>query len=463
MDKQLLQTFINDFWNKKALPGLCEFIKIPNQSPEFDNNWEKNGYMDDAANTVIEWCKENSPKEMKIENLQTPGRTPFIVITIPGNINKNILFYGHIDKQPPGKGWDDDLGPYKPTIKNNRIYGRGTVDDGYAVFTAITAVLALQRQNIDHPNIQIMLEASEESGSIDLPFYLENFSEKIHNPDRLICLDSGCGDYKRLWLTTSLRGMLSGKLTVKVLTEGVHSGLAGGIIPSTSSILIQQLQKITNHDFSVKLPELQAIIPSLRQKQIKDIAKILGISVYKDMPFSKGVEPLSKDIEILLQKQAWGNACEIIGIDGIPSIAAAGNVHIAEVSTKISIRLPPTCSAVLAANAVKTNIEKASPYNTKTSFTITSANDGWHGSEESKEDQELFSRCSKDFFGNDCAYMGEGGSIPIINLLSQKFPKAKCIVTGVLGPHGNAHGPNEFLSITAVKKFSACISSILAG
>ena len=463
MDKQRLQNFINTFWQEKALPGLTEFIKIPNQSPEFDPEWESNGHMDNAVKTVVNWCNSNAPSGMKIEILKERGKTPFILINIPGKVDKNILFYGHIDKQPPGDGWDKEFGPYKPVIKDNKIYGRGTVDDGYAVFTAITSILSLQEQNINHPNIQIMLEACEESGSIDLPYYLDNYKHKITAPDLLICLDSGCGDYKRLWLTTSLRGMLSGNLKIQVLSEGVHSGIAGGIIPSASQILIWQLSKIINPKTNtIDLPELNTVIPKLRQQQLDDAAKIIGDNLYLDLPFIEGVSPLNSNTKYLFAQQTWGNAVEIIGIDGIPNIANAGNVHRAEVTAKISIRLPPTCSSKLAATVIKTALEKNPPYNAKASFTVTSCNDGWHGTEETKTQQQLFKRCSKDFFGNDCAYMGEGGSIPIINLLSEKFPKAKCIVTGVLGPHGNAHGPNEFLSIDAVQKFSACIACIVA-
>ena len=463
MDKQQLKTFINSFWQEKALPGLAEFIKIPNQSPEFDPEWESNGHLSNAVQSVVEWCHKNSPRGMEIDVIKEDGRTPFILINILGNTQKNVLFYGHVDKQPPGDGWDNDLGPYKPVIKDNKIYGRGTVDDGYAVFTAITAVLALQDQNIDHPNIQIMLEACEESGSIDLPYYLDNFMHKINTPDLLICLDSGCGDYDRLWLTTSLRGMLAGNLKVQVLSEGVHSGLAGGIIPSASQILISQLSKIVNPlTNTIDLPELNAVIPELRKTQLDAAAEIIGDNIHLDLPFLDGVEPISKDNCDLFAKQTWGNAIEIIGIDGIPTIANAGNVHRAEVTAKISIRLPPTCKAELAAKVIKDTLEQSPAYNAKVSFNITSCNDGWHGAEETKELQQLFTECSQDYFANDCAYMGEGGSIPIINLLSTRFPKAEYIVTGVLGPHGNAHGPNEFLSILAVQKFSACIAAILS-
>ena len=462
MNKDQLQQYIQQFWEQHAIPGLMDFIRIPNQSPEFDPDWEHNGHMDNAARCVINWCHTHAPTGMEITHLQEPGRTPLILINIPGQLPQQVLFYGHIDKQPPGEGWAPDLGPYDPVIKDQKLYGRGTVDDGYAVFTAITAIRALQAQELAHPSIQILLEASEESGSIDLPYYLDKYADQFTAPDTLICLDSGCGDYDRLWITTSLRGMIAGNLRVTVLEEGMHSGLAGGMVPSAGDILMKKLQAVCSPSSNqINLPALQATIPPLREQQLAETADILGASVYTDIPLAAGVSPLSTNSYTLLAQQTWGNAAELIGIDGIPSIANAGNVHRAEVTAKVSIRLPPTCAAADAAIALQQIWETDPPYGAQVAFTPTSCNDGWHGTPETVAQQQAFSAASRSFFGHDCAYMGEGGSIPIINLLASKFPKAHYIVTGILGPHGNAHGPNEFVSIKALVPFTACIACLI--
>ncbi|MEE3003218.1 MAG: M20/M25/M40 family metallo-hydrolase [Pseudomonadota bacterium] len=461
MDQNKVKSFINNFWEEKAIPGLEAFIKIPNKSPEFDDDWERNGHMDNAVQSIIDWCNNNKIKNMSYKIIKDKGRTPLILINIPGDIKKNILIYGHIDKQPEMTGWDDDLGPYQPKIKNGNLYGRGAVDDGYAIFSAFSSIKAIEKQNLSYPNIQIMLEASEESGSIDLPFYMEKYAPEIKLPDLVICLDSGCADYERLWLTSSLRGMLAGNITIKVLQEGVHSGMAGGIVPSASNILMRQLLKISDTDNILTLPEFKANIPKERIAQINETAKILGDKVFKDFPFSQKTKPLTEDNKQLIINQTWLNSYEIIGIDGIPNTVDAGNVHIPKITAKISFRLPPTCNANNAAEAIKNELEKNTPQNSLVEFTPITSNNGWHSQIEDESITKLYNKASLNYFGKECAFMGEGGSIPIINMLSEKFPQAKLLVTGVLGPDGNAHGPNEFLRIDKVVKFSCCLAEII--
>ena len=462
MNNKKLVQFINDFWDKEAIPALQDFIKIPNKSPEFDSNWETNGYMDQAERCISAWCKINSPKGMQIKTLKTPGRTPIILIDIPGEINKNILFYGHLDKQPEMSGWDDDLGPYTPVIKDGKLYGRGSGDDGYAVFSAISSILAIQKQNLKHPNIQIMIEASEESGSIDLPFYINKYEKDIIKPDMFICLDSGCGDYDRMWLTTSLRGMATGILEVEVLTEGVHSGMAGGIAPSALEIMQHQLQKIsTPLQARINLPELKVNIPKARLQQIKEAAAILGENVAKDFPFAATTQALSDNNTDLITQQTWLNSYAIIGLDGIPSTDDAGNVHIPKLTAKISLRLAPTCDTNKAIESIKQKLELNPPYCAAIKFSPITINNGWHANIASDELSAIFDTASLNYFGEKCAYMGEGGSIPFINMLQEKFPSSEFVITGVLGPQSNAHGPNEFLHLAAVKKISCCIADIV--
>ena len=462
MDINKIISFNEFFWQKSILPALIKYLKIPNSSPAFDPLWEQNGYIEDAVNVVVKWCKKNAAIGMKTEILRAKGRTPCILIDIPGKLAKQVLYYGHLDKQPAATGWLPGLGAYKPVLQNNKLYGRGAADDGYAVFTAIASVIALQQQRLPHPNIQILIECSEESGSIDLPYYIDKYISKIINPDLVICLDSGCGNYEQLWLTTSLRGMITGVLEVAVLTEGMHSGMAAGIVPSAMQIMQQQLANVTiPGSTTLAIPALNAVIPKIRQQQIITTANILKDSVYSDFSFVKDVQPLHSSHAELLSKQTWQNAYEIIGIDGLPGIEEAGNVHPAAIAAKISIRTPPTCNTTKALPELIKSLTTKPPFNSKVSFTPLENSDGWHANYATDKLTAIINESSNKFFQQDCAYMGEGGSIPLINFLQNKFPETDFLITGILGPHANAHGPNEFLHLGAVKKLSSCLSYIL--
>ena len=172
-----------------------------------------------------------------LEVVRLPGRTPVIVIDLPGEVEDTVLLYGHLDKQPEMTGWADGYGPWIPRLEGDKLYGRGGADDGYAMFGALSALLALRDQSVPHARCVVLIEACEESGSYDLPYYVDHLAERLGNPSLVICLDSGCGNYDQLWLTTSLRGLASGTLTVRVLEEGVHSGDASGVVPSSFRVL----------------------------------------------------------------------------------------------------------------------------------------------------------------------------------------------------------------------------------
>lgn len=242
MDTSKLKDFIYSEFDKNAIPHIEDYIRIPNLSRSYDPEWATNGLLEKAAHFLETWVKAQNLNNLEINYVQEKGRTPCLYIEIQATQKnekkeKNILMYGHFDKQPHMTGWNEGLHPTKPVIKDGKLYGRGGADDGYAIFTAILSIKALQVQNLPHPRIQILIEGDEESGSQDLPYYLEQLKEKIGNPDLIICLDSGAMDYDRLWITCSLRGVLSGTLTVKVLTEGVHSGDASGVVPSSFRLI----------------------------------------------------------------------------------------------------------------------------------------------------------------------------------------------------------------------------------
>jgi acetylornithine deacetylase/succinyl-diaminopimelate desuccinylase-like protein len=463
MNKQILQTFVNNLWDQSIVPTLCDYIKIPNKSPLYDAKWLEHGFMDQAVKLLCDWCHAHALPGMSLKVLHEGNRTPVIYIDIPGKKVGTVFLYGHLDKQPEMVGWHPELGPWKPVIKDDKLYGRGGADDGYSIFAAMTALLALQQQDIDHPRCVILIEACEESGSKDLPYYVDQLSKELGEPELIICLDSGAGNYEQLWCTTSLRGVISGELSIEVLTEGVHSGAIGGIAPHPLLILRQLLTRLEDEKTGKILPaELSVDIPVVRVEQAKHTAEILREQVYAEFPFQKDVKPLSEDLQELILNRTWRAAFAITGIEGMPPIANAGNVLLPTLKFKISMRIPPTCNPQVAVNIVKEIFEKDPPFNAKVNFTCHITNIGWNAPESSAQLTQSITQASQDYYGRPAAYMGEGGSIPFMGMLGEKFPRAQFLITGVLGPQSNAHGPNEFLHIPFAKKLTCCVAQVIA-
>ncbi len=463
MDSKQTKQIIDQLWDKEILPTLCEYIRIPNKSPHFDPQWQEKGYMVQAVSLIADWCKKHGPEDLITDVIQLKNRTPLIYMELPGNTEETILLYGHLDKQPEMTGWDEELGPWTPVLKEDKLFGRGGADDGYSAFASLAALIALREQKIPHARCVILIEACEESGSLDLPFYIDILQDRIGKPDLVICLDSGCGNYEQLWITTSLRGLISGTLSIEILTQGIHSGLGSGIVPSYSQILRQLLHRIEKDTTGeILLQDLHVPIPPNRIQQAKQTAEILGSDIYQSLPFVSGAKPLTTQAFDLMINHTWKPALAITGIDGIPEIKNAGNVILPKASFKLSMRLPPTCPAEKAAKILKTSLEANPPYHAKIHFDYTDFTSGWNAPTESPWLTQAASEASKAYFGKETAYLGEGGSIPFMSMLGEKFPNAQFLITGVLGPGSNAHGPNEFLHIPTGKKLSCCISEIIS-
>lgn len=463
MNIEATKNFINQTWDNSIIPKLIEYIKIPNKSPDFDPDWQSHGYMEQAVQLIATWCEQNAANNMRLEIVRLPGRTPLIFIDIPGQNEETVLLYGHLDKQPEMSGWEDDLGPWKPVIKGDKLYGRGGADDGYAAFASLTAINALQQQNIAHARCVIIIEACEESGSYDLPYYIDVLQEKIGKPDLVICLDSGCGNYQQMWMTTSLRGNLVGELSVEVISEGVHSGNASGIVADSFRIARQLISRIENENSGeILLKELHSDIPEHRRQQATACAEVLGDQVYSEFPFQPGAVPISKDLSELILNRTWRPALSVTGADGFPAIKDAGNVSRPKTALKLSMRVPPTCDTQKGNQAIKQALEKDPPYNAKISYRGDDGAVGWNAPEMSDWLLTAVDQASQTFYGNKAIYMGEGGTIPFMGMLGKKFPHAQFVITGVLGPQSNAHGPNEFLHIPMAKKLTACVAFIIA-
>ena len=463
LDKTALARLVDTQWEQSILPRLTEYVRIPNKSPLYDPQWEKNGHMERAIQLMAAWCREQPLAGATVDIVRSPGRTPLLFIDVPGEIDDCVLLYGHLDKQPEFTGWHEGLGPWEPVLRNGRLYGRGGADDGYAVFSSLTAIRALREQKIPHARCVVLIEASEESGSPDLPAHVSALAPRIGTPSLVICLDAECGNYDQLWATTSLRGNLIGTLDVQVLTEGVHSGAGSGIAPSCVRILRQLLSRL-EHEVTgdLLLEPLYVPIPPQRRQQAAATAAVLGDSVRERMPFVDGAQPVSNDPLELLLNSTWKPTLTITGIDGLPALANAGNVLVPRVSAKLSFRTAPTSDPNAAAQLIKHTLETDPPYRARVSFEIASAMGGWNAPALDPWLEEAMHGASRRHFDRDAMYMGTGGSIPFMGMLGERFPQTQFLVTGVLGPHSNAHGPNEFLDLATARRVTACTADVLA-
>ncbi len=463
MNKNKAEKFVFGMWDDSIIPELCEYIKVPNKSPMFDPDWEQHGHMETAVTLLETWCKSQPIEGMTTEIIRLEGRTPVLFMDIPGTSDDVVLLYGHYDKQPEFSGWEDDLDPWMPVIRDGKLYGRGGADDGYAVFGSLTAIRALQEQGIPHARCVVLIEGCEESGSFDLPFYFEHLGERLGSPSLVVCLDAECGNYDQLWCTTSLRGNLTGTLQVDVLTEGVHSGSAGGIVPSCFRILRQLLSRIEDEtDGRILADALFADIPEQRETQAKLAAEVLGESVFRKFPWAnaESATPAASTYELLLNNN-WRPSLTVTGADGMPALVNAGNTMLPTTTLKLSFRLPPTTDADAAAEAVKRILESDSPAFASVRFEVESTMAGWNAPPVADWLEASMHKASTSFFDKPSVYMGTGGTIPFMGMLGEKFPEAQFLVTGLLGPNSNAHGPNEFLHIEKGKRLTCCVAQVL--
>ena len=461
-NSQGLYEFVCQQWDEEIIPSLYDYIKIPNKSPHFDANWQDHGFMDQAVSHIASWCKLHAPIGMKLEVVRLEGRTPLIFMEVPGQINETVLLYGHLDKQPEMVGWDEDLGPWTPVLKDGRLYGRGGADDGYSAYASLTAIRALEQQGLPYPRCVLIIEACEESGSHDLPYYIELLKERIGKPSLVICLDSGAGNYEQLWMTTSLRGNVVGELSVELISEGVHSGSASGIVADSFRVARQLISRIEDETTGeIKLEPLHCEIPQERVEQAKHCAVALGEQVYSEFPWHEQVEPVTKDRQQLILNRTWRPALTVTGADGFPPIANAGNVMRPMTALKLSMRIPPLTNPKAAASAMSQALTSSLPYNAKVEFNVGDGSSGWNAPVLSPWLAVAADEASKLYYGKPAAYIGEGGTIPFMGMLGEKFPQAQFMITGVLGPHSNAHGPNEFLHLDMARKLTACVSYVL--
>ena len=461
MDYTKLQNDINKFWDNEIVPTLTDYIKIPNKSPAFDPQWKENGHMDKVLHLAKEWVEKFRPENSTLHIKEVESRTPIMLLEIPGDRDGNILMYGHLDKQPEMEGWNDELGPWKPVMKDEKLYGRGGADDGYALFASLGSILALKDQGVSLPRIVVLIEFCEESGSPDLPFYMSECSSIIGEVDLVICLDSGAGNYDQFWTTVSLRGMISCNLKVQVLNEGVHSGSSSGVVPSSFRLIRQLISRIENEETGeILLPELSCEVPEFRLIEAQKMAENLNGNA-ESFPWHKTTSSMAQTTVDGLLGRTWKPTLSIVGAGGLPSIENGGNVLRPYTELKLSFRLPPTVDSKRAMNAVSKILTDDPPNNASVTVDWDEPANGWSAPKLSDWLEETINDASQLFYDRPAMAMGEGGTIPFMAMLGEQFPSAQFVITGVLGPESNAHGPNEFLHIPFAKRLSACVAYIL--
>jgi len=471
-----LATYCDEAWDARIVPALTDYIAIPAKSPMFDADWVQHGFVDRVVRDAATWVEGRKVAGLKLEVLRMDGRTPLIFFEIPATkagSGDTVLLYGHLDKQPEFNGWRKDLGPWTPKYENGLLYGRGGADDGYAVYAAITAIEALDRQGIPRPRCVGVIESGEESGSPDLPAYIDALKPRLGNVSLVVCLDSGAGNYDQLWLTSSLRGMVSGVLKVEILTEGIHSGDASGLVPSSFRILRQVLDRLEDSRTGQLLPEtFHCEIPAARAAQARATAAILGEEVWKRFPWACGADggptlPTTTDPVEALLNRTWRPTLSVTGVDGFPDLNSAGNVLRPYTAFKLSLRLPPLVDGHEASLKLKTLLEDNAPYNARVTFHPDGragalGATGWNAPGLSPWLEQALNAASNANFGAPLGYIGQGGTIPLMSMLQQGFPQAQMMVCGVLGPKSNAHGPNEFLHVPYGKKLTAAVAQVIA-
>ena len=458
-DPARTQSFVDAQWAESILPALVDYIRIPNKSPAFEADWAALGHMDRAVSLIEGWMRAHAPSDASLEVIRLPGRTPLIYMDVPGQVDDTVLLYGHLDKQPEMVGWAPGKGPWEPVLEGDRLYGRGGADDGYAAFASLAAINALRDQGVPHARCVLLIEGCEESGSDDLPHYIDHLGDRIGTPSLVICLDSGAGNYEQLWSTTSLRGLVGGTLRVEILREGVHSGKASGAVPSSFRIARSLLDRLEDPATGeARLDALKTQIPPARVEQIRTTAQLLGDEAF---PYVEGARPVYTDPAANMTARTWHATVSVTGVDGLPPLETAGNVLRPYTALKLSLRIPPNLDGATCYAAVKAELERDPPYGARVTFVGDEAS-GWDAPPVADWLHAATEAASQAFYGKPMMYMGEGGTIPFMGMLGEKFPAAQFLITGVLGPESNAHGPNEFLHVPFARKLTACVSHVLA-
>lgn len=450
----------------EALATLCEYTTIECLSPDFDREWETHGAIEQALGLFAGWASTRPIPRARVSTSRAGDSTPALVVDIPATSPDSagtVLIYGHLDKQPPLGNWSPGLDPFTPVRRGDRLFGRGTADDGYALFAALLAIEEVLAAGESLPHCVVLIEASEESGSPDLDAHLDALSEDLGPVELVICLDSGALDFERLWVTSSLRGNVVANVRVDVLTQGVHSGDAGGVVPSSFRILRQLLDRIEDATSGqVLIPDLDVQPPNHLMAAAAQVANELGDPLANAFPCVPGLELMGRDGTDRLLRQSWSPALAVTGLEGAPPLRDAGNVLRASTSARLSLRTPPSVDAAHATTTLVRLLQADPPAGATITVEPGHPAQGWVSPTPERWLVDALDRASLAAFGTSAGSMGEGGSIPFLASLGQRFPNSQFLVTGVLGPGSNAHGPDESLHLPTAAGVMAAVASVVA-
>ncbi len=460
---QSCDTTIREMLRGKTLDALCEFVKLPSKSSDFDPDWQAHGYLQEACEKAAQWG-QSLFADATFEVMTAPGHTPALFFDIPATDERlgTALFYGHFDKQPEAHGWSNNRQPFVPSIEGNCLYGRGAADDGYSFYCALTAIYALKNAGIKHGRITGLIETDEESGSADMAHWLNVIDKRCGHVCLIVVLDSTSADYDRFWVTTSFRGCVNFTLNVQVLNQGVHSGSASGIVPDSFRIARSLLERLEDAQTGVVADSrLNCPIARERLEQIKATAQILGTSVTSEFPWHNATRACHEDIfESLIERGFQPKLC-VVGADGLPPCNQAGRVMRDKTSLALSLRTPPELDTQAALEVVTEILTQNPPYCADVTITDGSTGNGWSAKLGCRWFDRALQDACQDVFGLAPAYNCDGASIPILNLMQSHFPDAQMLVTGVLGPGSNAHGPDEMLKLDYLEKLTGVIARLL--
>lgn len=458
------------FFEDEVLPTLSDYVRIRCLSPEFDADWEAHGEIARAAELLAGWARARRIPGLAVEVVAVPGLTPVVCCEIPasapGDTRPTTLCYGHLDKQPPLGAWREGLDPFTPVREGDRLYGRGTADDGYSIFAALGALELAAAAGRPYGRCVVLIEASEESGSPHLGAYLDLLADRFGpgGPGLVVCLDSGAATYDRLWSTTSLRGLVNAVVRVDVLTEGIHSGSGGGVVPDSFRLLRQLLSRIEDEKTGeVLLDSCRIAVATDRRLAAERLVAELGGSPAGHFPVVGSLRLASGGTaadQLVAQSQTAALACT--GLDGMPAVADAGNVLRPYTALKLALRIPPGASSTEVGAELVARLTADAPEGATVSVHDLICADGfdaparagWLGSAVDEASEALFGAAGRD--------LGEGGTIPFLSALATSYPDAQFLVTGVLGPESNAHGPNEMLHLPTATRLTAAVAHVLS-
>lgn len=458
-----MKQLIADAWKGDTLEGLCRHVEIPAVSGSFDKNWEARGELLNALNEAVRWAKTQLPHAY-FEVSSLPNCPPVLYMDIPafgGHTGKSVLCYGHLDKQPETVGWDADLGPWKPVVKEGKLWGRGCVDDGYNFYSIVTAVKALEETKTAHPRITGLYETDEESGSRDMAKYIAQYKDRIGKPGMVCILDLFAVDDQRVWLTQSLRGIVALTVKVSVLKKASHSGTASGIVPSSFRIMRILLDRLENAETGeVLIPSMYSEIP---EEYIQGAHKLAETFDPRQAFSYEGDTVSMKDSAFdAVIAGNWKPTLSVLGADGLPPPDKASGLVRTHTTLKLSFRIPPGVNAEQALADVKARLTTDIPYHASVTITDEHSAPGFAAPLMPDWLKASANELSQAIFGHDVGYTFTGGSIGVITDFAKAFPDAFFINTGALLPDSSAHAPNENLQLDYAEKLTLWVAELFA-